>query len=73
MKNFKVYKLVDSDDYNSLPQVIQIFDWDGTPDDWRKELADFWLPENKEAHEVKKEWMDFCVDESTQVLYAEEF
>jgi len=72
MKNFKVFKLVDSDKYRNLPHIVQIFDWNGTQDDWRKILKDFWLPENTEDHKVKKEWMKFCVDDSTQILYAED-
>lgn len=72
MKNFKIYKLVDSDNYGNLHQIVQIFDWDGTPDDWRKELKKFWDPNNKEAYKVKLEWMNYCVDESTGVLYADD-
>ncbi len=72
MKNFKVFNLIDSDKYKNLPGIIQIFDWSGTQYEWRKVLEDFWLPENKEDHKLKKEWMKFCIDESTQILYAED-
>ena len=72
MKNFRIYKLADSDNYQGLPNIVQLFDWDGTAEEWRQTLKRFRLPVNKELHRISREWLDLCDDVSTQILYAED-
>ena len=72
MKNFRVFQLTDSDNYNSLPQIVQIFDWDGTADDWRNTMDDMRSTSDEELRTIVEQWKNFCVDESTQILYAED-
>lgn len=72
MKNFMVYKLVDKDNYQDLKQIIQIFDWEGNVDEWRKTLEGFRVPKNKETYNIAQEWLGLCDDESTQIIYADD-
>ena len=72
MKNFKVYITLDTDGNIQLPKMVQIFDYDGTADDWRKILEDFRITGNKEISKIVKEWMEFCKDETTKILYIDD-
>lgn len=69
MKNFKVYITSDSDGEIELPKMVQIFDYEGTADDWRKVLKDFRKTDNKKISEIVKKWLEFCEDESTKIIY----
>lgn len=73
MKNFQVLKLVDSDNYLNLMQIVQIFDWEGTPGEWRQTLESFQNADDKDIKKITKEWLKFCENDSIQILYAEEF
>ena len=70
MKNFKVYIMSDSDGEIELPKMVQIFDYEGTADDWRKILKDFRKTDNKQISEIVKKWLEFCEDESTKIIYT---
>jgi hypothetical protein len=72
MKNFKVYITSDYDGMIQIPKMVQIFDYDGTSDDWRKILKDFRKTRNKEISKIVKEWLEFCEDESTKILYIDD-
>ena len=72
MKNFKILKLVDSDNYPATPDIIQVFDWDGSADEWRKTLENFRSNENEQLNRISLKWMEFCDNSSTQILYGEE-
>ena len=69
MKNFKVYITSDYDGEFVLPEMVQIFDYEGTADDWRKILKDFRKTDNKKISEIVKKWLEFCDDESTKIIY----
>ena len=69
LKNFKVYITSDSDGITQLPKMVQIFDYDGKADDWRKTLKDFRKTGNKEISKIVKKWLEFCEDESTKIIY----
>jgi hypothetical protein len=69
MKNFKVYITSDSDGETKLPKMVQIFDYKGTADDWRKVLKDFRKTDNEKISEIVKKWLEFCEDESTKIIY----
>ncbi len=71
MKNFRILKLLDSNNYQNLPDIVQLFDWDGTADEWRETLKKFVTPENKALLKIREEWLELCEDDSTQILYAE--
>ena len=73
LKNFKILKLTASDNYHNLPDIVQLFDWDGTADEWRETLQKFWTPENKALYQIRGQWLDLCDNDSTQILYAEDF
>ena len=72
MKKFKVYKLLDKDNYQDSKQIVQIFDWEGTADEWRKTLESFRVPENIKVYEIAREWLNLCDDKSTKIIYAED-
>ena len=72
MKNFKVYITSDTDGNIQLPKMVQIFDYDGTVDDWREILKDFRKTGNKEILKIVKKWMEFCEDETTKILYIDD-
>ena len=71
MKNFKIFKLIDSNNYQNLPDIVQLFDWDGTAEEWRETLKKFVTSENEAILKIRGEWLEFCEDDSTQILYAE--
>ena len=71
MKDFKVCRLFDADNYKDLPQMVQIFDWDGTPEEWRETLVWMRDPLNEEIYKITQEWLEYCDSDSTQILYAE--
>ena len=73
MSNFQVFKLVDSDNYINLPQIIQIFDWEGTAEEWRETLKSFQYTKDKDIKKITKDWLNFCENDSTQIIYAKEF
>ena len=72
MKNFRVLRLMDSDNYNQLPQIVQLFDWEGTAHDWRDAMDYMRSTSDEELSTIVRQWRDFCVDASTQILYAED-
>ncbi len=71
MKNFKIYKLVDSDNYKDISQVVQIFDWGGTADEWRETLRSFRSDKSREIYKISQEWRELCDYNSIKILYAE--
>ena len=72
MKDFRVLPLADSDNYPHPCHVVQLFEWDGTADEWRGTLESFRNPQNSELFTLAREWIGMCDDESTQILYAGE-
>jgi len=71
MKNFRVYELTEADNFPNLRKIVQVFDWDGSADDWRETLKSFRDPANEAVFKIAAEWLEICDDESTQILYAE--
>jgi hypothetical protein len=72
MSNFQVFKLIDSDNFINLPQIIQIFDWEGTPEEWRKTLNSFQSTKDRDIKKITRDWLKFCENDSTQIIYAKE-
>ena len=72
MKNFRVFELTEADNFPHLRRIVQIFDWDGSADDWRETLKSFRREANEAVFKVAMEWIEICDDESTQILYAED-
>lgn len=72
MKNFRVMRLSEADNYENPLQIVQIFDWEGTADDWRKALENIRDTGNEETRRLVQEWLAMCSDESTRILYAED-
>ena len=72
MQNFKVRRLTDSDNYAPLPQIVQTFDWSGTEQDWRDTMEQMRSSGDDELRAVVNEWLEFCDDSSTQIIYAED-
>ena len=71
MKNFKIYELIDSDNQPGMPDIVQIFDWAGTADEWRETLEGFRSVDSEPLNRISIKWMEYCVNDSTQILYAE--
>lgn len=69
MSNFKVYITSDSDDANEFPKMVQIFDYKGSANDWRKVLKDFKETDNKQISEIVNKWLKVCREESTKIIY----
>ena len=72
IKNFKVYVTVDSDGAIDLPSMVQIFDYCGTAEDWRKTLEEMRMTGDKEMAEIVNTWLKFCKDETTRIIYVDE-
>lgn len=71
MNDFKVFQLTDSDNYSDLPQIVQIFEWEGTQQQWRETIEGFQSGKDRDLLRVAEEWENFCVGTSTQILYAD--
>lgn len=71
MSDFRVLAVVETDNCAHARQVVQVFEWNASADDWRLALKSFRLPKNQELYALSQEWLSMCVDESTQILYAE--
>jgi len=71
MSNFQVLRLTETDNVERPGQIVQFFDWAGTAEQWRQTLATFRQPSNKSLFDVAEEWLEFCDDPSTQILYAQ--
>ena len=72
IKNFRDYRIIDLDGRIDLPPIVQIFDYKGCADDWRKTLEYFKTTDNKEISKIIKQWHKFCDDSSTKIIYAED-
>jgi hypothetical protein len=71
MSNFSVLSLSDSDHCQKPGQIVQLFDWEGTIEEWRQTLKSFQDPENAANYRIAQEWLEMCDESSTQILYAE--
>ena len=70
LENFKVFKIIDDDNCENAADIVQVLDWSGTADDWRKTLASFRDTQNAEVNKICNEWLDYCDEESTKIIYA---
>lgn len=72
IKNFRDYRITSLDGRIDLPQMVQIFDYEGSADDWRKTLKYFLNTDNKELSKIIRQWHKFCDDSTTKIIYAED-
>ena len=72
MHNFTVLELAEADNYEGLSQVVQLFDWDGSPEEWRQTIASFQCRENGDLFGVAQKWLTLCDEGSVRILYAED-
>jgi hypothetical protein len=72
VKDFRVYRTIDSDNGIKLPQMVQIFDYSGSADDWRKTLDYIRRTDDRELSGIVDKWLGYCQDKSTKIIYASE-
>jgi hypothetical protein len=71
MRNFSVLSVRDFDHCRKPGQIVQLFDWQGTAEEWRQTLRSFQNPENTANYRIAQEWLEMCDESSTQIVYAE--
>lgn len=71
IKDFRVYVTIDSDGDVKLPRMVQIFDYNGTVEDWRNTLEELRVTDDSEMSEIVTTWLKFCKDETTKIIYVE--
>ena len=71
IRDFKVFVTVDSDGEIKLPRMVQIFDYFGTAENWRKTLENIRKTDDRELSGIVNKWLEYCHDESTEIIYAD--
>lgn len=70
MSNFRVFRLIEADNCDRLPRILQLFDWRGTAEDWRGAIRSFQTQADPDLHGVAQEWLSMCENDSVQIMYA---
>ena len=72
IRDFRVFRTIDEDGDAGLPKMVQVFDYEGTPDDWRQTLDEMRETGDSKMSKIVEEWLGYCIDKSTRIIYLDD-